>query len=100
MHPDPAESSIIKKTFRHFFLVGWPVKVTSSENLGHHVTVYQTLCDNLNVDKLSQSVSFLTNLVPRMHVYGEVSHHRFPYASLCDNLDVDKLSQCHRELLH
>lgn len=38
------------------------------------------LCDNLSASKLSQSVSFLGNMLPRMHVYGKVSHYRIlPY---------------------
>ena len=40
----------------------------------------EPLCDNLDADKLSQSVSFLSNMLPRMHVYGKVSHYRtLPY---------------------
>eukprot|EP01043_Picozoa_sp_COSAG02_P047637 COSAG02_NODE_4586_length_5189_cov_5.995678_5_plen_114_part_00 len=37
----------------------------------------QSLCDNLSAFKLSQSVSFVGNMLPRMHVYGKVSLMRF-----------------------
>eukprot|EP01043_Picozoa_sp_COSAG02_P008231 COSAG02_NODE_260_length_26771_cov_3110.350817_2_plen_138_part_00 len=39
-------------------------------------TVCFSLCDNLDSDKLSQSVSFYTNMAPRLHVYGKVSNNQ------------------------
>ena len=54
------------------------------------------LCDNLYVHKLSQSVGFLSNMLPKTHAYGKVSHqdsHIYMYTSNCYYMHVSNKTQ-------
>ena len=61
-------------------------------------TASPALCDNLNTLKLSQSVSFYTNMVPRMHVYGKVSHNQILVYMCCCTVRIYVL--CRKKCLN